>query len=227
MDSQRADEDIAKKKNSTPRHITVKPKNIRDKEKGLTAPREKEQITAEEHPPTLLELDISSIGSMHQGRQTREKCTRNSICKEFKKKISPGGRECAFPEAKQCRAGESPGVGVHQLRPHQSKGDPATQWGSTLERGRLNIWGVPATALGGVGGGSHHCGHVRLLPSSPGGSPPPENIPSLPGMAFQTLLVHLSRKPCAPGEQGWAQACLPQLCVHRTFAEEGWRNVNG
>lgn len=118
MDSQRADEDIAKKKNSTPRHITVKPKNIRDKEKGPAAPREKEQITAEEHPT---QISNSRIGSMHQGRQTREKCTRNNICKELKKKISPGGRECAFPEAKQCRAGESPGVGMHQLRPNQSK----------------------------------------------------------------------------------------------------------
>ena len=101
----------------------MKPKNIRDKEKVLTAPREKEQITAE---VSSRQTSNSRIGGAHQGRQTRDKCTRNNICKELKKKISPGGRECAFPEAKQYRAAESHQQGGHQLRPHQSKGDPAT-----------------------------------------------------------------------------------------------------
>lgn len=197
-----------REKKPTPRHIRMKPKNIRDKEKVLTAPGEKEQIPAEEST------------SRHQDRGT---CTRGADkSQEHQEVISAGNSR------KRSHPGEET---AHSLRPEQCRAPqvPLRRGGSSQGHARARETQPPSGAapwewcLNTEGGGNHrvpqpqclgdscHCEHVRLLPKSSGGSPPHSTSRYSLGMALQTLLGHLSRKPC----------------VHESWTEEGRRNVSG
>lgn len=62
----------------------MKPKNIKDKEKVLTAPREKEQINTEESI-----FRHETLGSEPVVTDKRQ-VSGSNICKEFKKRVSWG-----------------------------------------------------------------------------------------------------------------------------------------
>ena len=87
MYTQRADQDISKRKNSL-WHISMKPKNIKDKEKVLTVPREKKQINTEE---SVFRPETPGWGNMDPGRQTREEHQEAKFAKDSRKR-SHGGR---------------------------------------------------------------------------------------------------------------------------------------